>query len=48
MEQLLGELSRSVDRIREQLVGGMEEKQASVETRGKGLVTRLEVELSQL
>ncbi|XP_029608903.1 E3 ubiquitin-protein ligase TRIM39-like, partial [Salmo trutta] len=48
VEQLLGELSRSVDRIREQLVGGMEEKQASVETRGKGLVTRLEVELSQL
>ncbi|XP_038844512.1 E3 ubiquitin/ISG15 ligase TRIM25-like [Salvelinus namaycush] len=48
VEQLLGELSRSVDRIREELVGGMEEKRASVETRGEGLVTRLEAELGQL
>uniref|UniRef100_A0A4W5K0M7 Bloodthirsty-related gene family, member 30 n=1 Tax=Hucho hucho TaxID=62062 RepID=A0A4W5K0M7_9TELE len=48
VEQLLGELSCSVDRIREELVGGMEEKRASVETRGEGLVTRLEAELGQL
>uniref|UniRef100_A0A4W5N0G4 TRIM8/14/16/25/29/45/65 coiled-coil region domain-containing protein n=1 Tax=Hucho hucho TaxID=62062 RepID=A0A4W5N0G4_9TELE len=48
VEQFLGELSRSVDRICEELVGGMEEKQASVETLGKGLVTRLEVGLIQL
>lgn len=45
---MLGELSCSVDRIREELVGGMEEKRVSVETRGEGLVTRLEAELSQL
>ncbi|XP_041736397.1 E3 ubiquitin/ISG15 ligase TRIM25-like [Coregonus clupeaformis] len=48
VEQLLGDLSRSVDRIRVELVGGIEEKQASVETRGEGLVTRLEAELGQL
>ncbi|XP_024288791.1 E3 ubiquitin/ISG15 ligase TRIM25 [Oncorhynchus tshawytscha] len=48
VEQLLGELSRSVDRIREELVGGMEEKRASVETRGERLVTHLEAELGQL
>uniref|UniRef100_A0A8C7PB34 RING-type domain-containing protein n=1 Tax=Oncorhynchus mykiss TaxID=8022 RepID=A0A8C7PB34_ONCMY len=48
VEQLLGELSCSVDRIRDELVGGMEEKQASVETRGEGRVTHLEAELSQL
>ncbi|XP_028979206.2 E3 ubiquitin-protein ligase TRIM58 isoform X1 [Esox lucius] len=48
VEHLLGELSHSVDRIRGELVGGIEEKRASVETHGESLVTRLETEVFQL
>ncbi|KAL0992464.1 hypothetical protein UPYG_G00093660 [Umbra pygmaea] len=48
VEHLLGELTRSVQRIRGELVGGMQEKQASVEAHGARLVTRLEAELLQL
>ncbi|KAJ7992256.1 hypothetical protein DPEC_G00276630 [Dallia pectoralis] len=48
MEHLLEELTRSVDRIRGELVGGMEEKEASVRAHGETLVTRLETEVYQL
>ncbi|XP_042249990.1 E3 ubiquitin-protein ligase TRIM21 isoform X1 [Thunnus maccoyii] len=48
VEHLLDELSSSLDRIRSQVVGGIENQLDAVMSKGEGLVSRLEVELSQL
>ncbi|XP_071754389.2 bloodthirsty-related gene family, member 30 [Centroberyx gerrardi] len=48
LEHLLDAASRSLDRIRSELVDGMQDKRGAVVTKGEGLVSRLEVELSQL
>lgn len=48
VESLLEEMTLSVERIRRELVGGMEDKRVSVETRGEEQVARLEAELEEL
>ena len=48
MEHLLEELSLSVERIRSELVGGMEEKRVSVETEAEEQVACVEAELTEL
>lgn len=48
LENLLEQVTRSVERIRSELVGGIQDKRTTVETNGEGLVSRLEAELSQL
>lgn len=48
MEQLLSDITQSVDRIRSELVGGIQEKQEAVIGRGQRIVSQLESKLSQL
>ncbi|XP_073350914.1 E3 ubiquitin-protein ligase TRIM39-like [Pagrus major] len=48
VEQLLDQVSSSLDRIRSQVVGGIENQLDAVMSKGEGLVTRLEAELSLL
>ncbi|XP_036408062.1 E3 ubiquitin-protein ligase TRIM21 [Megalops cyprinoides] len=48
VEQILVDMSQAVERIRGELVGGIQEKQATMEARGHGLISRLEGELGQL
>lgn len=48
VEHLLDEVSSSLDRIRSQVVGGIENQLGAVMAKGEGLVSRLEAELSQL
>ncbi|KAM6957799.1 bloodthirsty-related gene family, member 30 [Aplochiton taeniatus] len=48
LESLLADVSRSVERIRSELIGGIQDKYLSVESKGAGLVRRLEVELKAL
>ncbi|KAM3863933.1 bloodthirsty-related gene family, member 30 [Diretmus argenteus] len=48
VEHLLDQVSGSLDRIRSELVGGIQDKRGSVVTNGEQLVYRLETELSQL
>ncbi|KAM6966066.1 bloodthirsty-related gene family, member 30 [Tautogolabrus adspersus] len=48
VEHLLDEVSSSLDRIRTQVVGGIEIQLDAVMSKGEGLVDRLEEELSQL
>ncbi|XP_070779214.1 E3 ubiquitin-protein ligase TRIM39-like [Enoplosus armatus] len=48
VEHLLDEVSGSLDRIRSQVVGGIENQLDAVMSKGEGLVSRLEAELSQL
>lgn len=48
MERLLEEVSGSLDRIRSHVVGGIQNQLDAVMSKGEGLVSRLEVELSQL
>ncbi|XP_043090015.1 E3 ubiquitin-protein ligase TRIM7 [Puntigrus tetrazona] len=48
VEQVLSDLTHSVDRIRGELVGGIEEKREAVIGRGQSMVTQLETKLTQL
>ncbi len=48
VEHLLDEVSSSLDRIRSQVVGRIENQLDAVMSKGEGLVGRLEAELSQL
>ncbi|XP_045899591.1 E3 ubiquitin-protein ligase TRIM39-like isoform X5 [Micropterus dolomieu] len=48
VEHLLDEVAGSLDRIRTQVVGGIESQLDAVMSKGEGLVNRLEAELSQL
>lgn len=48
VEQLLDQVSSSLDRIRSQVVGGIENQLDAVMSKGEGLVSRLEAELSLL
>ncbi|CAL8272650.1 unnamed protein product [Lota lota] len=48
VEQLLSELSDSMESIRALLLGRMQNKRDAVVTKGEGMVSRLEAELSQL
>ncbi|XP_068458042.1 E3 ubiquitin-protein ligase TRIM7-like isoform X1 [Clinocottus analis] len=48
VEQLLDQVSSSLNRIRTQVVGGIENQLDGVMSKGEGLVSRLEAELSQL
>ncbi|XP_074552819.1 bloodthirsty-related gene family, member 30 isoform X2 [Halichoeres trimaculatus] len=48
VERLLDEVSSSLDRIRSQVVGGIENQLDAVMSKGEGRVSRLETELSQL
>ncbi|XP_015250358.1 PREDICTED: E3 ubiquitin-protein ligase TRIM39-like [Cyprinodon variegatus] len=48
VEHLLDEVSASLDRIRTQVVGGIQSQLEGVMSKGEGLVNRLEAELSQL
>ncbi|XP_029014425.1 E3 ubiquitin-protein ligase TRIM39 [Betta splendens] len=48
VEQLLDELSGSLDQIRSQVVGGIQNQLDTVMSKGEGLVSRLEEELKQL
>ncbi|XP_034394769.1 zinc finger protein RFP [Cyclopterus lumpus] len=48
MEHLLDQVTGSLDRIRSQVVGGIESQLDSVMSKGEGLVSRLEAELGQL
>ncbi|KAK2887359.1 hypothetical protein Q8A67_015587 [Cirrhinus molitorella] len=48
VEQLLSDVTHSVDRIRSELVGGIEEKREAVVGRGQSIVTQLETKLAQL
>ena len=48
VEQLLSELSESMESIRALLLGRMQTKRDAVVTHGEGLVSRLEAELGQL
>ncbi|KAJ8404271.1 hypothetical protein AAFF_G00340440 [Aldrovandia affinis] len=48
MGQILMEMTRAVERIRGELVGGIEEKQAVMEARGQKLISQLQEELGQL
>ncbi|XP_033501095.1 bloodthirsty-related gene family, member 30 isoform X1 [Epinephelus lanceolatus] len=48
VEHLLDEVSGALDRIRSQVVGGIQHQLDAVMSKGGGLVSRLEAELSQL
>uniref|UniRef100_A0A3P8SFR8 Bloodthirsty-related gene family, member 30 n=1 Tax=Amphiprion percula TaxID=161767 RepID=A0A3P8SFR8_AMPPE len=48
VEHLLDEVSSSLDRIRSQVVGGIQNQLDAVMSKGEGLVNRLEAELEQL
>uniref|UniRef100_A0A8C2HS99 Bloodthirsty-related gene family, member 30 n=1 Tax=Cyprinus carpio TaxID=7962 RepID=A0A8C2HS99_CYPCA len=48
VEQVLSDITHSVDRIRSELVGGIEEKREAVIGRGQSIVTQLETKLAQL
>ncbi|XP_026097004.1 bloodthirsty-related gene family, member 30 [Carassius auratus] len=48
VEQLLSDVTHSVDRIRTELVGGIEEKREAVIGQGQSMVTQLETKLAQL
>ncbi|XP_059203325.1 zinc finger protein RFP [Centropristis striata] len=48
VETLLDALSSALDRIRSQVVGGIQNQLDAVTTKGEGLLSRLEAELSQL
>ncbi|XP_042361289.1 LOW QUALITY PROTEIN: E3 ubiquitin-protein ligase TRIM39-like [Plectropomus leopardus] len=48
VERLLDEVSAALDRIRSQVVGGIQNQLDAVMSKGEGLVSRLETELSQL
>ncbi|KAM9393602.1 bloodthirsty-related gene family, member 30 [Pholidichthys leucotaenia] len=48
VENLLDEVSGSLDRIRSEIVGGIQKELDNVMSKGEGLVNRLEAELSQL
>ena len=48
VEHLLDEMSSSLDRIRTQVVGGIQDQLDAVMSKGEGLVSLLEVELRQL
>ncbi|KAI2644515.1 E3 ubiquitin-protein ligase TRIM39 [Labeo rohita] len=48
VEQLLSDVTHSVDRIRSELVGGIEEKREAVIGRGQSIVTQLQTKLTQL
>lgn len=48
VEHLLDEVSRSLDRIRSQVVGQIQSQLDAVMSKGEGLVRRLETELGQL
>ncbi|XP_064171032.1 E3 ubiquitin-protein ligase TRIM39-like isoform X2 [Anguilla rostrata] len=48
VEQILTEMTQSVERIRGELVGGIEERQEVMEAHGRELVSQLEEELGQL
>lgn len=48
VERLLDEVSSSLDRIRTQVVGGIENQLDAVMTKGEGRVSHLEEELNQL
>ncbi|KAK0155760.1 E3 ubiquitin/ISG15 ligase TRIM25 [Merluccius polli] len=48
VEQLLSELSESMENIQAHLLGGMQAKRVTVVKKGEGLVSHLEAELSQL
>lgn len=48
VEHLLDELSGSLDQIRSQVVGGIQNQLDAVMSKGEGLVSRLEEELGQL
>lgn len=47
-EHLLDEFSSSLDQIRSQVVGGIQSQLDAMMSKGEGLVSRLEEELSQL
>lgn len=47
-EHVLDELSGSLDQIRSQVVGGIQSQLDAVMSKGEGLVSQLEAELSQL
>lgn len=48
LEHLLGEVSRSLDRIQSRVVGDIDSQLDAVMSKGEGLVGRLETELSLL
>ncbi|XP_061740319.1 zinc-binding protein A33-like [Nerophis ophidion] len=48
VESVLDEVAASLDQIRSQVVGGIQEQQEVLMSRGEGLVERLEAELGQL
>ncbi|KAM7371418.1 hypothetical protein PAMP_008665 [Pampus punctatissimus] len=48
VERLLDEVSGSLDRIRSQVLGGIENQLDTLMSKGEGLVSRLEAELSHL
>lgn len=48
MEQLLDEVSAALDRIRTQVVGGIQSQLEAVMSKGEGSMQRLEAELSLL
>ncbi|XP_037544573.1 E3 ubiquitin-protein ligase TRIM39 [Nematolebias whitei] len=48
VEHLLDEVSASLDRIRTQVVGGIQNQLEAVTSKGEGIMKRLEAELSQL
>ncbi|XP_010750609.2 bloodthirsty-related gene family, member 30 [Larimichthys crocea] len=48
VERLLDDVSASLDRIRSEVVGGIESQLDAVMSKGEGLVNRLEAELGQL
>ncbi|XP_073700879.1 bloodthirsty-related gene family, member 30 [Garra rufa] len=48
VEQLLSDVTHSVDRIRSELVGGIQEKREAVVGRGQAIVTQLETKLAEL
>ncbi|GAA6234704.1 E3 ubiquitin-protein ligase TRIM39-like [Lates japonicus] len=48
VEHLLDEVSASLDRIRTEVVGGIQNQLDAVMSKGEGLVNRLEMELGQL
>ncbi|KAA0710750.1 E3 ubiquitin-protein ligase TRIM7 [Triplophysa tibetana] len=48
VDQLLSDITQSVDRIRSELVGGIQEKQEAVIGRGQRMVSQLESKLTEL
>ncbi|KAJ8251779.1 hypothetical protein GJAV_G00225350 [Gymnothorax javanicus] len=48
VEQILAEMTLAVERIRGELVGGIQERQAAMEAQGQELVSQLEQDLRQL